>query len=238
MAKTLKCKNCKEKHSPFNSLDNWCNNIDCQTAKAMHMLKNKRIQDEKESKKNWAIQKKAIKDKNGWNTKKPPKDVFQDEVNKLVRIIDNHFNFPCISCGNINEVKYDAGHRISKGANLSLRYNLHNIHKQCSKNCNTSLSGNPDGYDQGLIHRYNLKYKNFVKYELRKEFNYVNLGGVDYTEKIKLVRKLIRDFETFKLTSSISARIMFNNIIGIYKSDILAIDFTNKDEDNLFDNLF
>lgn len=209
----LKCRHCKVKHEPFNSLDNWCKAIDCQTAKAMFLLEKKKKQDNKA----WQIEKKAIKERNGWTTAKKPKNVLQDEINKLSRMIDVKFEFPCISCGNINPVKYDAGHRISVGAFISIRYNLHNVHRQCSKNCNLSLSGNPDGYDQGLIKRYGLKYKNFVKYELRKTYDYINLGGVDYPEKIKLVRKLIRDFDTFQLIDGVQARDLFNKIIGIYK---------------------
>ena len=208
----MKCKNCKKKHEPFNSLDNWCKDIDCQVAKGMFLLEKKK----KQQKKQWDKEKKAIKDKNGWNTNKPPKRVLQEEVNKLSRIIDLHFKQPCISCGNTNNVKYDGGHRISVGACSSIRYNLHNIRRQCSKNCNNSLSGNPDGYDQGLKERFGLEYKNYVKYELRKIYSYIDLGSIDYPEKTKLVRKLIRDFDTFKLTDGVQARNLFNKIIGIY----------------------
>lgn len=230
----MRCKNCKEKFEPKVFLQKYCKEIDCQTAKAMFLLEKKKKQD----KKDWDIEKQRIKDKNGWSTKKPPKNVLQDEINKLSRMIDNHFKLPCISCGNTNDVKYDGGHRISVSADISIRYNLHNIRKQCSKNCNVSLSGNPDGYDEGLKKRHGLKYKNYVKYELRKIYSYMDLGSIDYPKKIKLVRKLIRDFETFHLTNSISARIMFNNLIGIYKTELGEIDLVENKTDNHQHKLF
>tara|TARA_R110001606_G_scaffold91591_2_gene204238 strand:+ start:1383 stop:2069 length:687 start_codon:yes stop_codon:yes gene_type:complete len=202
-----RCKTCREKFEPktFNQ-KNCFKNQECINSELE--LKRKAV---------WKKEKTVIKKKNGWETKKPSKNVLQDEINKLARMIDNYFELPCISCGNTNNVKYDGGHRRSVGAYISIRYNLHNVRKQCSKHCNTSLSGNPDGYDEGLIKRHGIKYKDFVKYELSKTYSYVNLGGIDYTEKIKLIRKLIRDFDTFKINDSIHARDLFNKIIGIYK---------------------
>ena len=197
-----------------------------------------KLEFEYKRKKQWDKEKDSIKKKNGWETKKPPKNVLQDEINKLARTIDLHFKLPCISCGNLKDVKYDGGHRISVGACISIRYNLHNIRRQCSKHCNLSLSGNPDGYDEGLKIIHGHKYKNYVKYELRQEFDYVNLGAIDYPEKIKLVRKLIRDFDTFKFNNSIHARVMLNNIIGIYKSEIGEIDLIENKNDDSINKLF
>jgi hypothetical protein len=212
----MRCKNpnCKDKFEAKVFLQKFCLEKDECIELA---LADKIAQIEKAKKKEWDKEKDAIKKKNGWETKKPPKNVLQDEINKLARVIDAHFKLPCISCGNTNDVKYDGGHRISVGACISIRYNLHNVRRQCSKNCNTSLAGNPDGYDEGLKKRYGLKYKNYVKYELRKIYPYMNLGSLDYPEKIKLVRKLIRDFDTFVLIDSIQARNMFNALINIYK---------------------
>jgi hypothetical protein len=206
--KQKKCKWCKDYFVPVRPLQSVCS-LECSIELSNETKK-------KAEKKAWDKEKAEIKERNGWNTKKPPKNVLQDAINKLARMIDEYFEEPCISCGNTNNVKYDGGHRISVGACISIRYNLHNIRRQCSKNCNVSLSGNPDGYDEGLKERFGLEYKNYVKYELRKNYDYVDLGSIDYTEKIKLVRKLIRDFDTFKIRTPLQARIMFNKIIGIY----------------------
>lgn len=225
-----RCKNqdCKDKFEPKVFLQKHCmKKDDCI-----------KMEIEYKRKKQWDKEKEVIKEKNGWSTKKPPKLVLQDEINKLTRVIDDSFNLPCISCGNVNKVQYAGGHRISVGACTSIRYNLHNIRKQCNKNCNKSLSGNPDGYDEGLKKRHGHKYKNYVKYELRKEFDYVNLGSIDFVEKIKLVRKIIRDFDTFKFNNSIHARIVLNSLIGIYKTDISEIDLIENKNDDEKNKLF
>jgi len=52
---------------------------------------------------------------------------------------------------------------------------------------------------------------------LKTIYNYVDLGSLDCEIKTKLVRKLIRNFDTFKLVDSVQARDLFNKIIGIYK---------------------
>jgi hypothetical protein len=57
---------------------------------------------------------------------------------------------PCISCGTTQAAQWDAGHFKSVGANSSLRYDLANIHKQCSV-CNQHKSGNLILYRQNLI---------------------------------------------------------------------------------------
>jgi len=210
----MRCKTCKEKFDQYEFNNKFCKKIDCQTAKALFKLSLIKKQDSKD----WKERQTKMKESIGYTTKKPPKNVLQDEINKLVRVIDNKFSHHCISCDTKSDtVQYAGGHRISVGACISIRYNLNDIHKQCNKRCNQQLSGNPDGYDEGLIKRYGLEYKNYVKYELRKKYNYIDLGGLDYAVKIALVRKLIRDFDTFQLKDGIQARKLFNKIIGIYK---------------------
>jgi hypothetical protein len=208
-----RCKNCKELFKVVRFNSKFCDAIDCKAVEALQnldKLKQKEVKD-------WNKRKREKIEKYGLSKSKPPKNILQDEINKLARLIDNKFKLPCISCGTTNDVQYAGGHRISVGACTSIRYNLHNIRKQCNKNCNKEKSGNPDGYDEGLIKRHSKEYKDYVKYELRKIYSYVDLGSLDYTEKIKLVRKLIRDFDTFDLKDSIQARHLFNKIIDIYK---------------------
>lgn len=198
-----------QQQRPLQYLCGW----ECATAYA-------KKKEEEKKEKAWKDNKKKLKEAIGWTTKKSPKNVLQDEINKLSRLIDNKFNLPCISCGTTKPVQYAGGHRRSVGSNSSIRYNLHNIRKQCNKYCNKELSGNPDGYDEGLINRYGLEYKNYVKYELSKIYPYIDLGSIDYASKIKLVRKIIRDFDTFVLSDSVQARDLFNDLIGIYKEKI------------------
>jgi len=76
------------------------------------------------------------------------KKVVQRAVNKLVRLRDK--DLPCVSCQQWSN-KFDAGHYINQGSSGALRYNLDNIHKQCSFKCNNNLSGNKIEYRIALI---------------------------------------------------------------------------------------
>jgi hypothetical protein len=230
--KTLKCKNCKQKHSPFNSLDNWCKEIDCQTKKAMHLLGNKKKSDKK-------------KQRDEDNKKLPGlyprkyKGFLDKECQKLARMIDNKFGFKCIDCGKDYGKQQDGGHFNSKGKNRSLAWNLHNIHSQKSDCNRNGLGGGRERqYYDGLISRYGLKYAEFVDVGLQKEFEYIGLNNDEIGVKLALVRKLIRDFDTFVLTNSISARCMFNNIIGIYKTEIGEIDLIENEKDKEENKIF
>lgn len=90
--------------------------------------------------------------KQGIKTKSQLANEAQTAVNKYIRARDA--DKPCISCGTTNKVKFDAGHFKTRGAHPELRFNLFNIHKQCSNNCNVHLSGNIHGYIEGLTNRY------------------------------------------------------------------------------------
>lgn len=79
-------------------------------------------------------------------------DKAQKQCNKYILIRDA--KKPCISCGNKNNVKYDAGHYISRGHSAALRFNEFNIHKQCSAYCNSANSGQSIRYRQGLVKLY------------------------------------------------------------------------------------
>lgn len=71
--------------------------------------------------------------------------------NRYIRLRDK--DRPCISCGNTNNVKYDSGHFITRGSCNDLRFHPMNIWKQCSKHCNSSLSGNIIEYRKALIRK-------------------------------------------------------------------------------------
>ncbi len=230
--KELKCKNCKEKHTPYNSLDNWCKKIDCQTAKAMYLLDQKN----KKQKKEWAKEK---KEKAPYLYPRKYKNVLAQEIQKLARMIDNVFYDTCIDCGKPYGKQQDGGHFNSKGKNMSIAWNLHNIHSQKSDCNRNGLGGGRERqYYDGLIARYGIVYAKYVDIGLQKEFQYIGLLDNEIAEKLAIVRKLIRDFDTFKLSSSISARCMFNTLIGIYKTDIAEVDLIENKSDNLENQLF
>ena len=76
----------------------------------------------------------------------------QKEVNAYVRYRDK--DEPCCTCGTRNDIKYDAGHYRSRGACKELRFELTNIHKQCSVRCNQHGSGMRAEYRDFIIRKY------------------------------------------------------------------------------------
>jgi hypothetical protein len=104
------------------------------------------------------IQEKAIKTRHKEATKKLRTrtewyNLLQIEVNKYVRKRD--INEPCCTCGTTNpNIKYDAGHCFTRASSPEIRFNLTNIHKQCSVNCNQHGSGMRLEYKAFLNEKY------------------------------------------------------------------------------------
>ena len=64
-------------------------------------------------------------------------------------------NEPCCTCGTTNpNIKYDAGHFHTKKARPDIRFELKNIHKQCSQNCNVYGSGRRNEYEKFIAKKY------------------------------------------------------------------------------------
>lgn len=62
---------------------------------------------------------------------------------------------PCCTCGTTNpNIKYDAGHWQTRGARSELRFNLYNINKQCSQECNVYNSGAKKEHEEFIRHKY------------------------------------------------------------------------------------
>ena len=143
----------------------------------------------------------------------------QSEINKLARIIDFHFFgdgefLKCVDCEIVTK-SIDGGHYHSVGSNASLRFNLHNIHGQ-SRSCNGFKGGRKLDYQNGIISRYGQDYADKLDFEIVEKYKHIGLTSRYLDEKIKIVRKLIRDFDTLKFENPIQAREKLNNIIGIY----------------------
>jgi len=140
----------------------------------------------------------------------------QKDINKLSRLIDSKFNYKCIDCDNDFGKQTDAAHLHNVSGNENIRYNLHNLHSARS-HCNRYSSEHKVGYRIGIEKRYGKEYLNYIKIEMPLKYKYIGLLDNEVKEKLKIVRKLIRDFETFDLKDGIHARNIFNKIIGIYK---------------------
>jgi len=79
----------------------------------------------------------------------------QKVFNEFIRLRD--VDEGCISCGTRRSVQFCAGHFRTRGAAGHLRFDEGNVHKQCNKNCNLSLSGNIANYRPRLIKKIGLE---------------------------------------------------------------------------------
>ncbi|HHZ70840.1 MAG TPA: hypothetical protein EYN54_11320 [Methylococcaceae bacterium] len=122
---------------------------------------------------------------------------------KLQRVVNQYItkvrdkDKACCSCGTCGDhLKYDAGHYIAVGSNMDLRFELTNIHLQCSVKCNVFGRGMPVEYGEfikavyGEGH-YNWLHTNFLCHKphptLKEQFPTVP----DIELEIKRYRELI-----------------------------------------------
>lgn len=201
-----RCKKCKEKFEQKRFLQKFCNKEECQIEERTQVaLKNLQV----------------IKKEKTLNMKisaysKKHKEELQKEINKLSRIIDLKFFNTCIDCGRVLKNDIHGSHYNNVGGNENIRYNLHNIHTSLG-HCNVWNSGNKQGYQKGLIERYGDEYAEFVHFGLNEKYRSMHFTEKQIYDTIPIVRKLIREFETFVFTDAIHARTSLNNVIGLYK---------------------
>jgi len=172
-AKPKKCKICKSEFMPHNSMIKHCSpecgyKIHTKTVDKKH----------RKEKIEYRIKTKSI---STWFKEA------QFEVNAYVRLRDHHLN--CISCDRSPEdthlrgSAFHAGHYRGRGASPNLRYNLHNIRKQCAY-CNEHLSGNVVEYRKGLIKRIGIE-----KVEALEINNGYRKFTKDYCIRVKAIFK-------------------------------------------------
>lgn len=205
-SKPKKCKICHNEFAQRNSLQACCS-AGC----AILYAKSKQgkgvlVKLDKETFKNMKIE---------VHTKKYKKEL-QDNINLLARMIDAKFEYTtCICCDRGFGAQTDGAHLHSVGSNHSLRFNLNNIHS-ASSFCNNHSNTHDSGYKNGLEKRYGKDYSNYVIEELPIIYPVIKLTAHEIYEKLTLVRKLIKTFDTFKFENSIQARMQFNKLINIY----------------------
>ena len=146
------------------------------------------------------------------------KEYLQQEVNKLARLIDEHFNYNCIDCSKPFNKVVQGAHYHNVGGNENIRFNLHNIHS-ARAHCNMYSSEHKKGYVIGLKDRYGPNYYNLVETELSIKYSYLGLNEVELKEALKNTRKCIRELKNIiKVCSNgKEARDKLNKLIGIYK---------------------
>lgn len=201
-----KCKNCKkvfEKKKPLQFV--------CSPKCAIeYSSKKEKAKREKEQK----ARKKEILD--DLKTLSELKKDLQKLVNKAVRVIDQ--NFPCVSCQKESN-RYDAGHFHSTGAQKAIQFHFLNIWKQCSFNCNKSLSGNILNYQNEIERIYGKAFLSYLRHEIIQEGINTLLSKEDVREAIKTMRNELKTLKP-ALTNEerMKKRIELNEKLGIYDS--------------------
>ncbi len=203
--KLSKCKVCKNlfepKYSPGQQV---CGLFAC-------IMEYKAIQEEKE----WQKRKKELQVE---LYPKKQKSFLQNEINKLSKMIDAKFNYPCIDCDRPYGKQIDACHFHNKASHGYISFNLHNLHSGRS-DCNQYSSEHKPNYYEGLIKRYGQEYANYVKNDLPllpKE----NLTPKVIQEKTKLVRQVVREFDKYEIKDGMQGRELLNEVIGLYQKQI------------------
>ncbi len=191
--KKKKCKVCKTEFEQFNSLVSWCSPA-CGYKLSQEKLKDKKA-------KEWKAEKKQLREKlTNWKSK------FQDEINKIVRLIDK--DLPCLARKTGGQMH--AGHVFARGGNQTIRYNLHNIHRQCAR---SNHFQNDDGLlREGLIEEYGSDYMNFIS-ELRKT-PALNISNLEYKELYYKAKKIVLKLKKADLNYSLDNRIIIRNKIN------------------------
>jgi hypothetical protein len=193
-----KCKACGdryEKHPDHPPFRNWCGS-DCalsiarkaqDRARAKQQAKAKREQQDKgkASRAKHKADKERVKSMAEWF------DQLQKLVNQYVVHVRDK-NEPCSTCGTTNPIKYDAGHYRSRGACKELRFEITNIHKQCSVRCNQHGSGMRAEYRDFITAKYgsnHLAWLDGPHALLKDQFPHYE----DVKKEIARYRQLLRD---------------------------------------------
>ena len=142
-----KCKVCKAEFTLLNPMQTVCGLACAVVFAARHRDRAEKAMQVKERKAD-AVKRDKLKSKADWAREA------QTAVNAFIRLRDA--DQPCISCGRHHGGQYHAGHYLSVGARPELRFEEHNIHKQCAP-CNTHLSGNAVLFRRALMAKLGLE---------------------------------------------------------------------------------
>ncbi len=207
-----KCKNCGEPFVPkYSSLEKYCGAEDCRVKYALEVVAKQKLAQKKQAEKKWKIQKADLKEStSNWKHK------LQVEVNKIVRLIDR--DLPCLA--RKQGGKMQAGHIYSRGSNPTVRYNLHNIHRQ---NAQSNHFQNDDGLlREGLVNEYGQDYMDFIS-ELRRTPQ-LRYKDFEYKELTHNAQQIVSSLIQLDLTFSLEKRILMRNKINL-ELGIYAIEF-------------
>jgi hypothetical protein len=191
--KNKRCRNCKEyklTESMKHVFGAYYCDIECMKDYGMKSAPRVKEKKRKDQKRKDNLRKKELMSRSKWF------DKYKVVVNQWVLHVRDAGK-PCFTCGTTNpNIKYDAGHRYhaGRGGADRRRFELKNIHKQCSVQCNQYGGGMPKEYDLALAKEYG---EDFVEF-LSCEVNYPTLKELfptwqDIEKEIKRFRVLIRE---------------------------------------------
>lgn len=147
-----KCKGCKEWFQPTRSFQVACSPI-CAIKVTQESVEKKTRKEASERTRKDIEERRELRRRKNELNRSGQLDKLQDLVNQwVVNVRDKDEG--CITCGKKSDVKYDAGHYRTRGACPELRYELTNIHKQCSVNCNQHASGARLEYRDAILNKY------------------------------------------------------------------------------------
>ena len=201
-----KFKGCQKKFEKLRPLQSTCS-VQCA------LNHNKDLKSAKEGKE-WIRKKAELKEQVA--SLSDYKKLLQIVINKIAREID--FCQPCISCGNPEPKKKNAGHYHSVGANPSVRFNLMNIYLQC-EHCNSYLSGNLINYSKKLQETFAVDVFEYINFGIIADYPTLKASKEDVKEAIKRAKEFNKTLTNERLDKQgrIALRIAANDFIGLYK---------------------
>lgn len=166
-AKTKPCKHCGERFDPEDMYRPPAG-LFCTVGHALaYARKKEEAKREKQRKADRKVQRKADTEKRkALMTRSQWYKRLERLVNQYVRWRDR--DEPCCTCGTTNPaIKYDAGHFYTVAARSDIRFELTNIHKQCSRNCNQYGAGMRNEYEKFIARKYGAAHVDFLKIRQR-----------------------------------------------------------------------
>ncbi len=138
----------------------------------------------------------------------------QTKINEIVRLID--IGQPCLARGH-HAKQIHAGHVYSRGSSPTIKFNLHNIHRQSAQ---SNHFQNEDGLlREGLVKEYGLKYFEYVSSLRQTEaLQYSNEEfKVFYGIACKIAIELRKTGGINNKEQRLQIRTELNKRLGIYK---------------------
>lgn len=156
------------------------------SAKQLKAKNNKIKIKEKAERKQTKQRKKELMTRSQWYNK------LQRLVNQYVTKVRDVGN-PCCTCGSTKpNIKYDAGHFFTRASRPDIRFELTNIHLQCSVRCNQHGSGMRNEYEKFIIEKYGRDHLDWLA--LKKPLLKVQFPNwQDIEAEIIRYRKLLRE---------------------------------------------